>query len=372
MRKIVVLGLALTAMSLASAADVVSAAPKEIVKVGAILGLSGDMQLYGNQLRDGMLLCLKDQEQKNNCFQYKLDFEDDMFSPRQAVLAYRKLTQLNGSEVILSNWAQMASALAPIAAHDKKMAIYIDWDDSVTKDNLAFIDITQPVPQAGLLVKTIHGLGFKRVAVVCLVQQGCIAMNNEITARAAELGIAVKTINYNPDEIDFRAHIMKFYGYHPDIYVILGFEPGFEIIIRRIRETGYKGPITSVEGYCFADDLRAYNGSFFVEGNQPTEEYKNKFLSYYKRPALGYSGLGYDMMALTISCYEKAGKKLGRKPTTIEAAAELSAMKEFYGATGSLSFASNRVIQSPAVLEYIEDGKITHVTLDELKKKLGK
>jgi len=86
----------------------------------------------------------------------------------------------------------------------------------------------------------------------------------------------------------------------------------------------------------------------------------------------GFSAITYDMLDLVIYAYETAGARLGRKPTTAEAADVLRAIKNYPGAIGPLTMGPNRIIQSPAVLKYIENGKARPIAVEELKGKLKK
>lgn len=361
MRKIILLFAMMLATVFAFAAD------KPTIKVGAILTLSGDMQLYGGQLRDGILMRLEEQEKAPGIFDYKLDVEDDSLTATKAVLAYKRLVGLNKVDVILLNWSGLSNAVAPLAAQDKKLGMYVSWDKTVAKGDLNFINCTQPESQAELLLLTIKQLRSQKVAVICQVQQGFIATKDQLESKLKSFGIDYKTVMYNPDERDFRAHVLKFYDYAPDLWVVLGFNPGFEIAIRRIKESGSQAPITAVEGYSYAENLSLYNGAFFVEGNMHTPEFSKRFQAYKGKEAEGYNALGYEMMALTIQAYEAAGQKLGRVPTTTEAAQELSKMYNHAGAMGTLSL-KDRIFQAPAVLKFIKNGKAEPISLEELVK----
>jgi ABC-type branched-subunit amino acid transport system substrate-binding protein len=195
-------------------------------------------------------------------------------------------------------------------------------------------------------------------------------MEKSFSEKAAAAGIETKTIKFNPDERDFRGHLLKLWDYKPDAYLVLTFQPTFEILLKRIHETGTKAIVTAVEGFNYLDNLKGYDGYFYVEGDQMTDSFKEKYLAETGNPAIGYNGNGYDEMDLIIYAYETAGAKLGRKPTTAEAADVLRTLKNYPGAIGSLTMGANRVIESPAVLKYIENGKADVVTIDELKKKL--
>jgi branched-chain amino acid transport system substrate-binding protein len=346
-----------------------NAQKKETVKVGAIFPLTGNWEMVGSQLKDGVLMRLKEQNKKTARFNYEVIMEDDGQGPKSENLAYLKLVNVDQCSVILNDSGNL---LAPLAARDKRFFFSLSWDDSAAKDSLAFIHCTPVAPQVRLLSDTLSGLSIRRVAVLCLIQKGFLSMEKNFSEDAPKVGIKTRTIKFIPGERDFRSVLLKFSDFHPDAYLILAGDPEFQIIIRRIREIDKKTPITAVEGFSYLGDLSEYNGSFFVAGNQATEEFRKKFLVEAGSKGIGFSGNTYDMLDLVIHAYETAGAKLGRKPTTAEASEVLYSLKDYPGAIGLLTMGSNRVIQSPAVLKYIQNGKADIISIEELKNKLGR
>jgi ABC-type branched-subunit amino acid transport system substrate-binding protein len=359
-------------LALVTVLGVCGAQDKEAVKIGGIFSISGDCSVSGDQFCDGALLRLKEQNSRQSLFDYKMIVEDDAGTQMRSVLAYHKLVSVDKCDVIFDIWAGPGAAIAPLAAKDRRLVINSSWFAKIADDPLAFIHCTQPVSQAELMARTLNGLGVKRVAVMYFYQQGAIAGAEAFANRARRLGMETKELYFNPGEIDFRGHLLKFHDFNPDAYMLITLNPEFEILLSRIKQSGFKGIVTSIEGFTYLDKLDKYSGYFFVEGNQPTDEFKKRYLAEAGKATAGYVGNGYDMMDLVIYAYETAGAKLHRKPTTAEAAEVLRHLKDYPGAIGPLTMGSNRVIQSQAVLKYIENGKAVPVTIEELKKKLQK
>ena len=347
-------------------------AQKEVVKIGAIYSMTGPLAFIGEQMRDGAQMRLAEQESKDALFDYEYILEDDAGKSAQSVLAYKKQTSVNNCEVIFNVWAGPGNAIAPLAAKDKKLVFACAWDDRIADDPLAFIHLTPPAPQAKKLAETLHELGIKKVAVLCLVQQGFMAMEKAFSEEALVLGLECQTLKFNPGERDFRTHLLKLREFNPEAYVVLSLQPEFEIVVNRIRETDPDKILTAVEGFTYLKDMTPFNGCFLVEGNYPTDEFKKQFLTWKGSMPVGFVGNGYDMVDFTIYAYETAGARLGRKPTTSEAAEVLSGVKDYPSAVGSVSMDEKGVVVSPAVLKIIENGQAKVVELGELKSRLGK
>ena len=360
MKKIVLGVLALAAFGLHA---------RETINIGVIFPLSGEAEVVGTQFQDGVLMRQREQNGHASLFDYKIIMEDSQELPRLENFAYLKLISVDNCDVILNDDGNL---LAPLAARDKKLFLSFSWDERAAADKLAFIHCTPVKPQAQMMAGILHSLGIKRVAILCEIQKGAMAMCDAQSSDINALGIEARTIRFPLEERDFRGYLLRFYDFNPDAYIVQTFEPDFQIIIHRIRELNKTVPITCIEGYTYLDDLSPYKGSFFIAGNQATDDFTRRFVRETGKTKVGFAGNAYDALDLIIHAYETAGAKLHRKPTTAEAADVLRNLKDYPGAIGSLTMGPNRVIQSPAVLKYIENGKAVPVTIEELKKKLGK
>lgn len=71
------------------------------VRVGSILGLSGDNATYGQKMQRGFQFAQDERAATASRFPLRLLIEDSQFIPTKAVLAYRKLTGVDGVRIIL-------------------------------------------------------------------------------------------------------------------------------------------------------------------------------------------------------------------------------------------------------------------------------
>jgi ABC-type branched-subunit amino acid transport system substrate-binding protein len=341
----------------------------ETVKVSVILPLSGDSAFLGTQMREGILMRAEEQKAKADArFTYDWSFEDDTNKPATAVLAYRKAVGLEKREVVIAPCA--SDTLAPFAARDKKLFWGMSWDERAAADRLAFIHCTPVQPQAQLLLETLKGLGVTRVGLVSVTQQGAMRMERELKEIAPQMGMTLDVVRTNPDELDMRSVVLKLKQGHPQAYVSIVIMPAFEILAKAVRQIDPDAIFTAIEGFSYLSDLKPYNGSFYVAGNEATTDFAARFEAARGKPAIAFAANAYDIADLTINAYETLGKRLGRKPTTTEVATELYGLKDYSGAIGTLTMGASRIVKSPAVLKCIADGKAQLITLEELKAQL--
>jgi ABC-type branched-subunit amino acid transport system substrate-binding protein len=246
----------------------------------------------------------------------------------------------------------------------------MSWDERAAADKLAFIHCTPVGPQATLLLGTLQKLGVSRVAVVNELQQGSMRMEREIKELAPQYGISVEAIRTNPGETDFRTVVLKLKQKHPQAYVSLVLPPAFQNYYTAARQLDPDAIFTAVEGFSYVSDASPYEGCFYVAGNEATPEFAQKFTSATGKPAITFCGNAYDMIDMVINATEHAGAKLGHKPTSAEIAGELYTLRDYPGAVGNLTMGPNRVVQSPAVLKTIKNGKAQLTDFAEIQKSL--
>lgn len=96
---------------------------EETIKIGAILPLTGDQSSYATQLKKGMDLAVELYNQ-NSEKKIEILFEDDHGDAKNAVSAYRKLVDVNNTQLIIGGMFSASTlAIAPAAEKDGKVLL---------------------------------------------------------------------------------------------------------------------------------------------------------------------------------------------------------------------------------------------------------
>ena len=90
---------------------------KEVLRVGAIVPLSGPLAFFGNDYVRTLELYREDHPDLKD--QIEVVFEDSAYDGKQAISAYRKLVDVEKVNVIFSFGGPMLNVLAPLAEADK-------------------------------------------------------------------------------------------------------------------------------------------------------------------------------------------------------------------------------------------------------------
>jgi len=84
---------------------------KEPIKIGAILPLSGPVSIFGNWIKEGIDLALKD----INTNRIKVIYEDSKLDAKEGVSAFNKLVDVDGAKIIITAMSLVTVPLIPIA-----------------------------------------------------------------------------------------------------------------------------------------------------------------------------------------------------------------------------------------------------------------
>ncbi|MFN3422772.1 MAG: ABC transporter substrate-binding protein, partial [Armatimonadota bacterium] len=110
-------------------------APKEqIIKIGAILPLTGPAGVLGESVMAGMKLATEDFNAKY-ATHYFLDFQDTQGNPKQAVDIYQRSKAIYSTPIVLSWMSHTASALLELTESDKTVLFMGAAKSSLTDGN---------------------------------------------------------------------------------------------------------------------------------------------------------------------------------------------------------------------------------------------
>ena len=353
---IVVVVLALLAFS---GGDKKEQSDKQTITIGATLPLSGGLAFLGDAYKQAMLMALSEVQAKTDLkYNYAIIFEDDKFEPATAASTANKLVSVDKVDALASFGSPVGNVVSPIA--EKSGIIHINGiasDPTVAQGDYNFVHWTPPYEEAKLMIAEMQKRGIKNVVLFEQNQPGVLAVVNAF--KDGLVGSEIKITSdqkFNTGETDFRSLISKAKTSAADIYLLEATSPELEILAKQIREMGIKTPFTSVESFEFTDNPQLFEGEWYVNAADQSQEFIDVFTKAYSNPPKLGSGNGYDVVNLLVSAFENAGTGES-KPEQGEVLKALSGIKDFKGAMGNLSIDSSGIVVTPAVLRTIKDGK---------------
>lgn len=217
--------------------------------IGAILFLTGPQSATGEELINGLLIA-QDEINANGGIRgrnVRLLIEDSKDSPKDAIMAYRKLNKKNISALICSGDV-IASTLVPIvdkdkvpyfatAAADTNVPLLSDWCFRVWE------------PEHALAKSIAHyageKMGLKSVAIITINNEYGDVSVQCFSDEFSKYGKILRVERYNISDANVRNQVAKCMEENPDGVFITGFGDGFGVCINQLKQAGYKGKVLS-------------------------------------------------------------------------------------------------------------------------------
>ncbi len=333
---------------------------KPTVTIGITLPLTGDVAMLGQSNKKAIELAYS-KLPTNLKYDYKLVFEDDQFKTSIGATVANKLISIDHASALISFGSPVGNVVSPIAEKNKITHINdFASDPNVAKGMYNFVHYTPAYEDSKLFISELHKRGLKNV--VFFGQQdnpGVTAIINTFLADASkDSAISVlSTQLFNTGTRDFRTLIEKTKGLNADIFVLEASSPELETLTKQLRQAGIQTPVTTMEAFEFSPELSLFEGSWYVNGADPTDWFVDLYTqTYNEAPKFGGAN-GYDSLNLLVKATETAGD--GKTvPSSTDIAQALSQIKNFDGALGKgLEVGSDHLVDSGAVVRMIKDGK---------------
>ncbi len=316
-------GLAAATCSLPS---LVFAQSQGTFRVGALNPITGAGGTYGPGMQKAILLAVDEVNAAGGAGGRKLEVftEDTQTQPQAAVLAAKKLIEVNKVQAILGTWAsgvtlavmpltdtagiiEMNVSGAPaISTEDKKDLV---WRFQATNDRFgyAFAEIAKKYK-------------FKRPATMAFNNASGRGNTDGFTrAWTAAGGKVVASVVYEPNRPSYRSELQKVLAEKPDVIVTGSYLPDTTIILREWYQSGEKTNWI-IPGWAANPELIKVLGAEITEGiisvdtvsSETAPSYKHfdaLFLKATGKPASSnvYAAMTYDMVISLALAMEAAG-----------------------------------------------------------------
>ena len=307
-----------------AAADTAQDGEPPPYRIGVMESLTGPGETYGNVAVRAKQMALDEINAAGGIDGRKLEFvvEDSQCSAKEAVAAYRKLTDVDGVKIILGTSCSGAMlGVAPLAEADGVILFsglasnpdianagdYIfrtqisDIEVGIATGNVMWNDGVRRL--ATITEATDYAEGVRRTTVLQFTERG---------------GEVVAAESYASDVTDFRTQLSKLLDAEPDaLHLAPQSEFAAGVIIRQARELGYQGPIyaetiavgtTALEiAGDHATGMKAITANLHPD-NAKAQEVLANFRARYDYVTLPWHlGSAYDNVYIAAECLKRTG-----------------------------------------------------------------
>jgi len=280
---------------------------KDIIKVGAILPLTGNAAEFGVSEKNGALMFIEISAPKY----YEISFEDSQNNNSSAMNIIAKL-ELTGYDYYFVSMSGICMSLKPNFKDYKNFMISIAAAKDLTQTGYGIIKMLPDTQnQAKEIVNLIKNVNADNVdnSLIYINDDFGLSFYDVISKELSN----IKSFAFSKDEKDFKNIVLKALYERPKLIITIGYGTKLGLLIKTIREMGFKDEIIATSEVMF-NDVKEVAGESLnnlltvtFDLNRDTEEYKRFSESYKKkfRKVPDYDALlGYDCMRILIEGLE--------------------------------------------------------------------
>jgi len=352
------------ALSLVLAVAAWAASEKPTVKIGVILPLSGNNSYTGEATRSAVRFFEQELSNASHKNQYQFIFEDDQLTPRLTAQAVNKLINIDKVSAVLTLSAGPGHVVAPIAQSKGVLHFAHTNDPKVAVGDYNFINYTPVAQQAKTTADMLQAAGSAKIALVAVRQHGIIALVEALKPYLAQNGVTLHEGYFNPGERDFRVLLGKLKEKKPDTLYVMAFPPECQIILNQQQQLGMSELFTTTTViFDYLEDKSPVEGLFYVSGAAASKEFTDKYIAFAGHSPMFTEPFIYDSIDLLVKAFEAA-----EKPTSAQALSHLKTLKEYTGSVGPIQISPEGVLDTPASVYRITDGRPHKVELQEVNR----
>ncbi|MDO5088699.1 MAG: ABC transporter substrate-binding protein [Leptotrichiaceae bacterium] len=342
-------------------------AESDVIKIGVIGPLTGEVAQYGEATINGFKLKVKEINEAGgiNGKKIELVISDSKGDSTEAVNIFKKMVSQDKVNLVVGEVISSASlAIADLAQSAKIPMITptgTNFDITKGKDYVFRTTFTDPY-QGVITAKYAQAKGIKSVAILTNSSNDyAVGLATSFKDEAAKNGITVTEEKYTKDDKDFKSILTKIKGQNPEAVFIPDYYNTIGLILTQANELGLKTQYLGGDGW---DGIQtnfgaAAEGAIFASQFAPddTAEIVQKFItaykSEYKIDPIVFSALGYD----TGSILEAALKSVkDLSPASIREA--LAATNASNLVTGDLKYDAERNPEKKVTFIEVKGGKL--------------
>ena len=257
------------------------ASGKPIVKIGAILPLSGDLAIWGNSEKQGLILAQENlpKDLKNK---YELVIEDSLNANKNIQHLAQKMISVDKVDAMITMFDPAANIVGPMATANKIIHFGQSWFPQYVTDEYNYNVYADMREEARLIADYLARKSIKKVYLFTVNQTGFIGGTDILKQQLEEREIKYKETNFNFGQTDFRTDIVKAQSFDAQAYIIGAFAPEADILTKQLKQiNGEDIIITGLDLGLNIADKNLYEGSVFGSPAIPDKSFLRAYKTKY-------------------------------------------------------------------------------------------
>ena len=344
-------------------------ASEKVIKIGAILPLSGKYSFIGEYLREGAELAKDEINSKNgiNNAKLKIIYGDSQADTKIGLNSYKKLSGVDDIHIFLTTISGVTLGIAPVAEKNKDLIFSVGTASTKISDAGDYIFRHNLLPQteAQTLAKFIYNkMKIKEIGVLFVNAASGVSYKNAFKKSFKEIGGKIKIIeSHEKGATDYRTQLMKIKSSGVKGAVAFSYSNELAIILKQSKELNLdvqwfgiydaESPKLLEIAQNAADGL-IYTHYFDSTFSSPVaKKYNKNYKAIYNRNSESYAALMYD----SVNVLAQAIKNCHEPSDTTCIKNELYKIKHFPGVTGDITFDANGDTKKKVIIKTVKNGK---------------
>ena len=343
------------------------------IKIGAILPLTGDAALYGQNVKEGIDLAVEEVNRQGGVSgkQLRVVYEDSQAEPRTGSSAFLKLVTVDKVPAVIGGvTSSVTLAMAPTAEKEKVVILSPAATAPKISEAGDFIFRNWPSDayEGKVTADYAYGdLGIRKMAVLFVNNdygKGLVeVMEHEFEDKGGQL---VTGQSFEQKDTDFRTQLAKIKSSKAEALYIISYPEETINILRQIKEIRLRMRLLSTSA--FQDREILAKAGMTAEGviypfpvdpdpkDSTVASFQQNFeRKYNKKPGI-VCDTGFDAVKMIVRAVEIAGGFSG-----IDIKRGLYAIRDFHGASGIMSFDSSGDIEKIMRMKTVQNSEFVDI-----------
>lgn len=299
-----------------------------VFRLGALNSITGVGGPYGPAMLESIRIAVDEVNAAGGAAGRRIELfaEDDQTKPDAAVLAVKKLIEINRVEAVVGIWpSSVGLAVMPITNNAGLIMMNTCGAPEMQVENkrgLAWMFQASNAVFGRAFAQIARQRGFKRPAVMAFNNSTFVGLANYFKETwEAEGGKVTDLVIYEPNQTSYRTELNRVLATKPDIIALGSYRPDATIILKEWFQTGQDCSFimpgwTANEGLVEAIGKEATEGIISVSNVAANEHpayksYAERFRAKLKREPDVFAAQSYDMVITLALAIEAAGAQAG-------------------------------------------------------------